>query len=84
MNGGVSYNFDFPSLVVIDALIFNGAHVLPHGAWGARGRDLHRAGRRLAVLLLHGERRGTITPMAEEPRCERRASVTTSISRRWS
>ena len=55
VNGGVSYNFDFPPLVVIDALTFKGAHVLPHGAWGARGRDLHRAGRRLAVSLPRGE-----------------------------
>ena len=38
VNGGVNYNFNFPPLFVIDALLFGGAHVPVHGAWGARGR----------------------------------------------
>ena len=31
VSGGVSYNFNFPPLFVIDALLFRGAHVLTHG-----------------------------------------------------
>ena len=31
VNGGVSYNFNFPPLFAIDALLFRGAHVLTHG-----------------------------------------------------
>ena len=44
VNGGVGYDFNFPPLFAIGALLFRGAHVLAHGAWGARGLDLHRAG----------------------------------------